>query len=190
VRTAYKCLRNQDFLASSVVFELNGIGPSSVPFGTGDVSQANYVPPQLSLRGISSKGFDDRTKLLATLDRTRAEFDQIADTRGIDQSRQLDNFKTTAKPGVTADGFRYAYDSNTIYVEVLGNVRLSGAGTSRSRYPSETLKNGYLLGVFFNILIGSVRVNAAAPGTLLVNQNFVVSPDPLHGEFYFSNEMP
>src|SRR5262245_32000737 len=39
------------------------LGAGYQPFATGIVSQPNYAPPQLSLRGISPAGLDDRRRL-------------------------------------------------------------------------------------------------------------------------------
>jgi hypothetical protein len=64
------------------------LGAGYQPFATGIVSQPNYSPPQLSLRGISPAGLDDRRRLLSELDRTRADMESAAATEGIDPFRQ------------------------------------------------------------------------------------------------------
>ena len=64
------------------------LGSGCQPFATGDVSQHNYAPQQLSLRGMTPAGVDNRRRLLGELDHARSEIDRAAMTEGIDQFRQ------------------------------------------------------------------------------------------------------
>src|SRR5262249_29766691 len=64
------------------------LGSAHQAYATGDVSRPGYTPPQLTLRGVSPKGLENRRGLLEQLNRMRADLDQAAQTRPLDEFRQ------------------------------------------------------------------------------------------------------
>ena len=63
------------------------LGAAHQPFTTGDPSVRNNSPAQLSLRGMTPTGLDNRRRLLGELDIARAQLDHSA-SDGIDEFRQ------------------------------------------------------------------------------------------------------
>jgi hypothetical protein len=74
------------------------LGSAHQPFGTGDVSYPGYRPAQLSLRGVSARGLDDRRRLLQQLDGIRRAGEQQT-TASLDQFRQ-EAFQILTSPAV------------------------------------------------------------------------------------------
>jgi hypothetical protein len=64
------------------------LGSANQPFATGDVSQPNWVPPQLSLRGLTAKGLDDRRRLLQQLDQMARSADRPEHMDALDKFQQ------------------------------------------------------------------------------------------------------
>jgi len=64
------------------------LGSAYKPFVTDDVSGAGYKPPQLSLRGVSAEGLENRRQLLKELDHIRGTLDRSAAAQSIDSFRQ------------------------------------------------------------------------------------------------------
>jgi hypothetical protein len=81
----------------------NYLGSGHQAFATGDVSRPGYTAPQLTLRGVSPRGLDDRRALLDQLDRIRAGFDRGA-------ARSLDEFRRQAYGVLTSPAVARAFD--------------------------------------------------------------------------------
>jgi Protein of unknown function (DUF1501) len=64
------------------------LGQGHQPFATGDVSRPGYTAPQLTLRGVSPQGLENRRQLLERLDRVRAALDRVAAADAMDRFRQ------------------------------------------------------------------------------------------------------
>lgn len=79
------------------------LGTASQAYATGDVSQPNYIPPLLSLRGVSPRGLEERRRLLGQLDRAR---------RDADQATALDQFQQQAFNVLTSPAVARAFDLN------------------------------------------------------------------------------
>jgi hypothetical protein len=76
------------------------LGSAHQPLAAGDVSRPGYVPPQLTLRGVSPARLDDRRRLLTELDHLRSDLDHAVATTGIDPFRQQ-AFGILTSPTVT-----------------------------------------------------------------------------------------
>jgi hypothetical protein len=81
----------------------NYLGSGHQAFATGDVSRPGTTAPQLTLRGVSPRGLEDRRVLLGQLDRARAEFDDGA-------ARSMDDFRRQAYGVLTSPAVARAFD--------------------------------------------------------------------------------
>lgn len=81
----------------------NYLGAGHQAFATGDVSRPGYAAPQLTLRGISPRGIEDRRRLLEQLDQTRARLDQAA-------MQSMDQFRQQAYGVLTSPAVARAFD--------------------------------------------------------------------------------
>jgi hypothetical protein len=80
------------------------LGSAHQAFATGDVSQPNWTPPQLSLRGLSARGLDDRRELLRQLDHWARAADRP------EQMDALDKFQQQACHVLTSPAVARAFD--------------------------------------------------------------------------------
>lgn len=84
------------------------LGAGYQPFVVGNVSQPGYAAPQLSLRGMTVEGFNNRRKLLDELDSVRENLDRIASMQSMDQHRQQ-AYAVLTSPAV-ARAFDYQHE--------------------------------------------------------------------------------
>jgi Protein of unknown function (DUF1501) len=125
------------------------LGSAYKPFVTGDASRAGYVPPQLSLRGVSAEGLDNRRQLLQQLDGTRGEFDRSAATPSIDAFRQQ-AYGVLTSPAVArafdlqkeSEKLRDRYGRHLWGQSCLLARRLAEAGTAVVSVIANTPENG------------------------------------------------
>jgi hypothetical protein len=75
------------------------LGSAHQSFATGDVSRSGYAPPQLTLRGMSERGLNDRRRLLRQLDDLRRDADRSSATVSLEQFRQ-EAFQILTSPAV------------------------------------------------------------------------------------------
>jgi hypothetical protein len=80
------------------------LGSAHQPFATGDVARPGYAPPLLSLRGLTPEGLDDRRRLLARIDGTRAALDRSA------AAQSMGDFRRQAHSVLTSPAVARAFD--------------------------------------------------------------------------------
>jgi uncharacterized protein (DUF1501 family) len=81
------------------------LGSAYQPLGTGDVSQPNWTPPQLTLRGMTVRDLDNRRRLLERFDQVRNHVERSG-TDG------LDPFRQQAYSALTSAAVARAFDLN------------------------------------------------------------------------------
>jgi hypothetical protein len=80
------------------------LGSAYQALATGDVSRPGWTPPQLTLRGLSAQGLDDRRRLLDGFDSVRRNLDRSS------QVQALDHFRRQAYEVLTSPAVARAFD--------------------------------------------------------------------------------
>lgn len=79
------------------------LGSAFQAFATGDPAQPGWRPPQLTLRGLSAEGLQDRRRLLE-------EFDALRRTGDGEQARGMESFRRQAFEVLTSPAVARAFD--------------------------------------------------------------------------------